>query len=344
MRFTEYLIEATQDPYAQFSQEYESVIGEKAPTRQRLVGLLNRRSYSPGGDESTDFITDWFMKRGYLTQKGRMVVPTPKGSQLRQVLSSGTHQNSDLTKAAGNFKKLRRYFMDITDQTVRDWLETLDEQTLEMIAKGRELEEEDVAILKGIEARAKNHRERSSYITSMFEKNPDRLDRLSSLGFLDAKNYTFNRSAWQTFINTISSLDPARVRTVIPRFFQWATHAAGNTAKNVNRILFAIHPDSRNQTSTGKAVWRMLENLPDDVISTIQSGKKPQRGEMSDGAYNLLTTVVASVIRTFPNAKTSEELIKLLDDAFESRVDFKSLDRSGEKVAGRRGTFRDMFR
>ena len=79
MRFTEYLIEATQDPYAQFSQEYESVIGEKAPTRQRLVGLLNRRSYSPGGDESTDFITNWFMKRGYLTQKEEWLFQLLKG-------------------------------------------------------------------------------------------------------------------------------------------------------------------------------------------------------------------------------------------------------------------------
>ena len=58
------------------------------------------------------------------------------------------------------------------------------------------------------------------------------------------------------------------------------------------------------------------------LYPTIQSGKKP-RGEMSDGAYNLLTTVVASVIRTFPNAKSSEELIKFLDDAFESRVGFQ---------------------
>ncbi len=57
---------------------------------------------------------------------------------------------------------------------------------------------------------------------------------------------------------------------------------------------------------------------------------------MLDSAYNLLTTVVASVVRTFPNVKTSEELMKVLDDEFNSRVDFKSIDRSGDKTAARR--------
>lgn len=343
MRFTEYLIEAVNDPYAQFSQDFQNVMGENPPSRQKLVGLMNRRAHSPGRDEVLDFVTDWFVRHGYLTQKGKMVVPTPKGSQLRQSLSTPIHRQSDISKVAGDYKKLRRYFMDVTDEVTKEWLAGLDENTLDMIGKGRELEQEDIAILNGIRERAEKHRERQSYISSMMDKNPDRLNRLLKLGFITEKTYNFNKPAWDNFIKTISSLDPAQVRTVIPNFFQWATHASGNVAKNVNRILFAIHPNSRNRTETGRSVWDMIKNLPDDTINLIQAGKKPRQGNLSDKSYKLLTSVVASVIRTFPNVKNSDDLIKLLDDAFKSRVDFKSLDRSGEKVAGRRDAFRDML-
>lgn len=342
MRFSEYLIEATFDPYQQFSQEYQNVLGKEPPSKQKLLGLMNRRTYSPGSDEEMDFITDWFIRRGYLTQKGKMVVPTAKGSQLRQTLSTKTHTIPSVMQA-DNYKRLRKYFMDITNEITKEWLMTLDDKTLEMIAKGRELEQEDIAILNGIRERAEKHRERQSYIFSMMEKSPDRLNRLIELGFITSKTYNFNKGAWDDFVNTISSLDPARVRTVIPNFFQWATHASGNVAKNVNRILFAIHPDSRNRTETGRLVWDMIKNLPDDIVASIQAGKKPRQGKLSDKSYNLLTSIVASVIRTFPNAKNSDDLIKLLNDAFESRVDFKSLDRSSEKVTGRRDAFKRVL-
>lgn len=346
MNFTQYLIEANRavaDQYTQFNQDYKAALGQTPPSAQKLVGMLNRRSHTPGQNPELDFVTDWFTKHGFLTRKGKMVVPTPKGSQLRQSLPQVNQGSSDLSKAAGNHKKLRRYFMNVTDEVTKEWLSTLDDNTLDMIAKGRELEEEDIAILNGIRDRAEKHQERTSYITAMLDKNPERINRLASLGFLHEKGLVFVKEAWDNFVKTISSLDPARVKTVIPNFFKWATHHSGNVAKNVNRILFAIHPESRNQTETGRAVWRMIKNLPDDTIATIQRGKKPAQGELSDSAYNLLTSVVASVIRTFPNAKTADELIKTLDDAFESRVDFKSLDRSAEKVGDRRSAARDLF-
>lgn len=348
MRFTQYLIEANNpDVYSKFSQDFNRDVGEDLPSPQKLTGLLNRRAYKAGQDPVADYVTNWFLKRGFLQQKGSMVVPTPKGSELRQSLGAPARRTDDtgLTKAAGEgFKALRRYFMDITDENVRNYLQTLDEETLKAIAQGRELDQEDIAILNGIRDRAENHRERSSYVQAMKEKNPDRLARLESLGFIDTKTGSFNKGAWDKFVGILNSLDPARIKTLIPSFYQWATHSAGNTARNVNRILFAIHPSSRNRTEKGEYVWDMIKNLPTDTFTLLKNGKKPKQGDLSDDAYQLLTTVVASVVRAFPDANSPEQLIKTLDDSFDSRVDFKSLDRSLDKTSARRQGVRDTLR
>lgn len=348
MRFIQYLIEAANpNVYSKFVQDFQNEIGQDAPSAKQLTGLLNRRAYKAGQDQVQDFVTNWFLKRGYLQQKGSMVVPTPKGSELRQTLAAPTAPTSDssLTKAAGQgFKALRKYFMDVTDENVREYLQTLDEPTLEAIAKGRELTQEDIAILNGIRDRAENHRERASYVHAMKEKNPERLARLESLGFIDTRTGAFNKGEWDKFVGVLNSLDPARIKTLIPDFYQWATHSAGNTARNVNRILFAIHPSSRNRTEKGGQVWDIIENLPSDVFAQLQAGKKPKQGDMDADTYNLLTTVVASVVRSFPDTKSPEDLIKKLDDEFASRVDYKSLDRSADKTAARRQGVRDTLR
>lgn len=349
MRFVQYLIEASNNTnvYNQFAQDFQRDTGQEAPSAQKLVGLLNRRTVKPGQDEIADYITNWFTKKGFLQQKGSMVVPTARGSELRQSLaapSRGTGE-SNLTKAAGQgYKALRRFFMDVTDEATREYLETLDEDTLKAVAQARELEQEDIAILNGIRDRAENHRERASYVQAMKEKNPDRLARLESLGFIDPRTGGFNKGAWDSFVGKINALDPARIKTLVPGFYQWATHSAGNVARNINRILFAIHPSSRNRTEKGRQVWDMLKNLPEDTYTMLKNGKKPRQGDLSDDAYQLLTTVVPSVIRSFPDSNNADELMQQIDDAFDSRVDFKSLDRSSDKTAARRQGVRDTLR
>lgn len=349
MRFVQYLIEAstTSNVYDQFAKEFTEVTGQDAPSQAKLLGLLNRRTVKPGQDTTIDFVTDWFTKKGYLTKKGSMVVPTARGSALRQTLAapSRTTGETQLTKAAGQgYKALRRFFMDVTDEATREYLETLDEPTMNAIAQARELEQEDIAILNGIRDRAENHRERSSYVHAMKAKNPERLARLESLGFFDPRTGAFNKRVWDDFVGKINALDPARVKTLVPGFFQWATHSSGNVARNINRILFAIHPSSRNRTPKGEQVWDVLSELDDDTFNTLKNGKKPRQTDISDEEYQLLTTVVASVIRSFPNANSVDELMKEIDAAFDSRVDFKSLDRSHEKVVSRRQNARDTLR
>jgi len=350
MKFITYLLEtsrSTADAWNRFSQDFRNDMGAEAPSGKELAGMLNRRTYKPGSDDRLDYVTDWFTKNGFLQRKGSMVVPTPRGSELRQSIAATPNKTTDnaLTSAADRgFKALRKYFMDVTDENVREYLSTLDEPTLQAIATARELEQEDIAILNGIRDRAENHRERASYVQAMKEKNPDRLARLESLGFIDPKTGSFNKGLWDQFVNTINQLDPARIKTLVPGFYQWATHSAGNTAKNINRILFAIHPSSRNRTERGRQVWDMIKNLPEDTYTLLKNGKKPRQGDLSDDAYQLLTTIVPSVIRSFPNSNNSEELIQQLDGAFDSRVDFKSLDRSADKTAARRQGVRDTLR
>ena len=349
MRLIQYLIESEGNRYSQDWNQFVSDFrrdnpGERTPTTNEVLGQMNRRSHKPGQDVTLDYVTDWFTQKGYLQRKGSMVVPTERGSKFRQVVAAKPgNGSSDLSRASNNFKDLRKYFMGVTDEVTREYLETLDEPTLKALATARELEQEDIAILNGIRDKAENHRERSQYVMAMRDKNPERLDRLIELGFIDSKTGAFNKSRWDAFVSTISALDPARIKTLVPKFYEWSTHSSGNVAKNINRILFAIHPQSRNRTPKGEMVWRQLKNLPPDYISALQAGKKPKQGELSDEAYNLLTTVVASVVRTFPEVKTSEELLKALDDAFDSRVDFKSLDRSGDKTASRRQGVEQTF-
>lgn len=349
MRFVQYLIEASTPPnvYDQFAQEFTAATGQEAPSPQKLLGLLNRRTVKPGQDATIDFVTDWFTKKGFLARKGSMVVPTARGSALRQTLSAPSRSTGDsqLTRAAGQgYKALRRFFLDVTDEATREYLETLDEDTMKAIAQARELEQEDIAILNGIRDRAENHRERSSYVHAMKMKNPERLARLESLGFFDSRTGAFNKRVWDEFVGKINALDPARVKTLVPGFFQWATHSSGNIARNINRILFAIHPSSRNRTAKGEHVWDILSELDDDTFTMLKNGKKPRQTNLPDEEYQLLTTVVASVIRSFPNANTVEELMKEIDAAFDSRVDFKSLDRGHDKVVSRRQSARDTLR
>ncbi len=349
MRLTQYLIEASQktgELYKQFNQDFRNALGIDPPTATQLTGWLNRRTHKAGQNEALDFATDWFLKRGFLQQKGSMVVPTPRGSELRQSLVADRRGTGDdqLAAASGKgHKALRRFFMDVTDAATKEFLSTLDEVTLEQIGKARELEQDDIAILNGIRERAENHRERASFVEAMRAKNPQRLDRLQALGFIDEKG-NFNKGQWDTMVQTVNSLDPARIKTLIPQFFEWSTHSSGNVARNVNRILFAIHPDSRNRSEKGRYVWDMIKNLDDNTFTMLQNGKKPRQGELSEEAYNLLTTVVASVVRSFPNTKSADELIQQLDDAFSSRVDFKSLDRSADKTASRRQGVKDTLR
>lgn len=348
MRLVQYLIEASNDDkvYNQFVQDFQQDTGQDAPSAQKLVGLLNRRTVKPG-DALADYITNWFTKKGFLQQKGSMVVPTARGSALRQSLSAPSRGTGDsnLSKAAGQgFKALRKFFMDVTDEATKEYLATLDEDTLKAVAQARELDQEDIAILNGIRDRAENHRERASYVQAMKDKNPDRLARLESLGFIDPRTGGFSKGNWDAFVGKINALDPARIKTLVPGFYQWATHSAGNTARNINRILFAIHPSSRNRTEKGGQVWDMLKNLPSETYTLLKNGKKPRQGELGDEAYQLLTTVVPSVIRSFPEANNSEELMKQIDDAFDSRVDFKSLDRSADKTSARRQGVRDTLR
>lgn len=349
MRFTQYLIEAsskTADLYKQFNQDFRNALGIDPPSATQLTGWLNRRQHKAGQSEALDFATDWFLKKGFLQQKGSMVVPTPRGSELRQSLVADRRGTGDsqLGKAAGSgHKALRRFFMDVTDEATKEFLSTLDEETATAIGQARELEQEDIAILNGIRERAENHRERASFIEAMRAKNPERLNRLQTLGFIDDKG-NFNKGAWDKMVAAINQLDPARIKTLIPQFFEWSTHSSGNVARNVNRILFAIHPQSRNRTEKGRYVWDMVKNLDDTTFTQLQNGKKPRQGELSDEAYQLLTSIVASVVRSFPNTKSADELIQQLDDAFASRVDFKSLDRSADKTASRRQGVRDTLR
>lgn len=349
MRFVQYLIEASNNAnvYNQFAQDFQHAIGQEAPSAQKLVGLLNRRTVKPGQDEIADYITNWFTKKGFLQQKGSMVIPTASGSELRQTLASPSRStgHSNLSKAAGQgYKALRRYFMDVTDEATKEYLSTLDEDTLKAVGQARELEQEDIAILNGIRDRAENHRERASYVQAMKENNPDRLARLESLGFIDPRTGGFNKGYWDSFVSKINALDPARVKTLVPGFYQWATHSAGNSARNINRILFAIHPSSRNRTEKGRYVWDILKNLDQETFTKLKNGKKPQQGALSDDAYQLLTSIVPSVIRSFPEANDADELLKQIDDSFDSRVNFKSLDRSSDKTAARRQGVRDTLR
>lgn len=349
MRFVQYLLEATRndaEAYNEYVQAFKSAMqGEAVPSAKQLLGMLNRRTYKAGTNPVLDFTTDFFLKRGYLRQQGSMVVPTESGSRLRGSISAPVHGGQTLSQASGQgYKALRRYFNDVTDAVTKDYLASLDEPTLKAIATARELDQEDVSILNGIRDKAENHRERSQYVQAMREKNPDRLDRLIELGFIDAKTGAFNKSRWDSFVATINELDPARIKTLVPQFYEWSTHKSGNIAKNINRILFAIHPSSRNQTEVGRHVWQIVKNLDNDTFNLLKNGKKPKQGELSDESYKLLTTIVPLVVKSFPEAQTPEGLKDAIDDAFESRVDFKSLDRSGEKTASRRNSVADTFK
>ncbi|QDJ96471.1 hypothetical protein Xoosp13_285 [Xanthomonas phage Xoo-sp13] len=347
MRLLQFLSEAFDvgSVYNAFGQAFRDQFNESPPSAAKLTGLLNRRVYKAGQDAQLDFVTNWFLKKGLLQQKGSMVVPTPRGSELRQSLAAPSRDISDknLTKAAGQgYKALRRYFMDVTDVATREFLESLDENTVKAIGIARELTQEDIAIITGLRTLAANHRDRSTFIDTIRQKNSERFDRLVSLGFIDPKG-TFNKSVWDKFIETINKLDPARIKTLIPQFYEWATHTSGNTARNINRILFAIHPKSRNRTEKGRLAWEIVKNLDQNTFTLLQNGKKPRQGDLNDESYELLTTVVASVVRSFPNVKSVEDFEHQVDAAFDSRVDFKSLDRSSDKVASRRQGVRNTF-
>lgn len=344
MSFLKYLTENS-GAYEKFAKDYQEATGEQAPSPNKFMSLMNRRAYREGQDQGFDFATKWLLSKGFMQQKGGLVAPTPKGSSLRQSLSAPANGSSSLKKAAdGGYKDLRRYFQNVTDEATRDALSKLDEDTLKALDSAKDIDQEDIAILNGIRQRAQNHRERQSLINSMMDKNPERLERLIKLGFIDDKTYAFNKSNWDSFVGKINALDPALIKAVVPKFYEWSTHSSGNTARNINSVLFAIHPQSRNRTAKGEAVWDMLSNLDDATIAQFQNGRKPRQGDMPEEQYNLLTGPVAAIVRSFPEVKTSQDLMDRIEKEFNSRVDFKSLDRSADKTSSRRQGVRDTLR
>lgn len=346
--FTQFLIEALSFDPAKVLNQFRADFARdnpegQAPTPAKLVSMLNRQAYRQGANPVQDYVVQWFGKKGFLDQRGNSIAPTQKGSQFRGSIANTVRNGVDISSAADSgYKALRKYFMDVTDAATKEWLQQQDEGTLEAIAIARELSQDDIAILNGIRDRAANHRERGSFVQAMREKNPERLNRLTQLGFLDDKAQ-FNKAAWDKFVGVIKGLDPARIKTVVPDFYKWSTHSAGNTARNINSVLFAIHPDSRNRSQKGRVVWDMLKNLDNNTFTLLKNGKKPRQGELSEEAYNLLTTAVASIVRSFPNAQDADQLMNELDSAFNSRVDFKSLDRSGDKTRARRQGVSDLL-
>lgn len=344
MRLIQFLIENA-SAYSRFAQDYRSAFGEEGlPSENKLLGLMNRRAHKAGRDQTVDFATEWLVKNGFMKAVGGMVAPTPKGSSLRQSLSAPAKGISDIKKAAdGGHKDLRRYFQNVTDEATRDALSKMDEDTLKALDMAKDITQEDIAILNGLRDRAQNHKERQSLVNAMMDKNPERLERLIQLGFINQKDYTYNKSNWDAFVSKISALDPALIKALVPKFYEWSTHSSGNTARNINKILFAIHPESRNRTVKGEMVWDIIDSLDDNTVALIQSGKKPKQTGYSDEEYGLLTSAVASIIRMYPEIKTSEELVDQLNSDFESRVDFKSLDRSIDKTATRRKGVQGMF-
>lgn len=344
MSFVQFLIENA-SAYDRFAKDYQEATGEQAPSPNKFLSLMNRRAYRPGQDASLDFATKWLVDKGFLAQKGAMVAPTPKGSTLRQSLSAPAKGPSSLKNAVdGGHKDLRRYFQNVTDEATRDALAKLDEDTLKALDAAKDITQEDIAILNGIRQRAQNHRERQSLINAMMDKNPERLERLIQLGFIDKDSYAFNKSNWDSFVGKINALDPALIKALVPKFYEWSTHSAGNTARNINSVLFAIHPESRNRSAKGEQVWDMISDLDDGTIQLIQNGKKPRQGAMPEEEYNLLTGAVASIIRSFPDVKTADDLVNRLNKEFSSRQDFKSLDRSADKTSARRQGVRDTLR
>lgn len=343
MSFVKFLVENS-NAYDRFAKDYQEATGEQAPSPNKFLSLMNRRAYREGQDKGIDFATKWLVDKGFLQQKGGSVAPTAKGSTLRQSLSAPAKGSSLKQAADGGHKDLRKYFQNVTDEATRDALSKLDEDTIKALDVAKDINQEDIAILNGIRERAQNHRERQSLINSMMDKNPERLERLINLGFIDSKSYSFNKSNWDSFVSKINALDPALIKATVPKFYEWSTHSSGNTARNINSVLFAIHPDSRNRSAKGELVWDMISDLDDDTITLIQNGKKPRQGSFSDDEYNLLTGAVASIIRSFPDVSSSEQLVDRLNKEFGSRVDFKSLDRSADKTSSRRQGVRDTLR
>lgn len=339
MRLIEFLIqEASGDSsriVSQFRSDFErDNPGETPPTSGQILGGLNRRKYTD------DYITNWFMNKGYVRRIGTIVAPTPKGSSFRQMLSREGEPSDISTAQSKGYKAMRRFGLNVMNDIVKDYLDTVDDKTLANISMARELEQEDVAILNGIRDRVEKHRERASFIDAMVERNPDRLGRLVQLGLLNDRNYTFNKGRWDDMVQTINSIDPALIKVLVPKFFQWSTHAKGNEARRVNSIMFDIHPESRNRTPQGTQVWNLLSKLPDDVYAQLKSGRKIKSGSLNDETYKLLS----DVMKSFPEADTVDELMANIDAAFKDRVDYKSLSRSNDKVVSRRQGVGNLLR
>lgn len=342
-----FLLENHSNTYSQFTQDYENTFNENPPSVKKVLGMMNRKALGSNIDPKDEFIYSWMTKKGLMRKQGNVIAPTPSGSSFRQTLAtSGDSRGgkSDLRKAYdGGFKDIRRYFQDVTDESTLKFLQTQDDATLEAIKQAREFDQEDIAIIKGIRERVQNHKERFSFIQAMQDKNPERLDKLITMGLIDPKTYALNTQVWDDFTGKINKLDPAMIKALIPKYYEWATHSTGNTARNVNQFVLAIHPESRSQTTTGRSVWELLSNMDEGVYQSLKRGKKPQQGDYTPAQYDLLIKAVAAIVRAFPDANSKEDLMSRIDQEFKSRVDFKSLDRSADKTHARRDAVKKSF-
>lgn len=338
MKFTQFLIEATNldNAYTSFHKAYSEHMGDNVPSPSQLLGLMNRRTHKDGSDTSLDFTTNWLLNKGFLQRKGSVVTPTQKGSQLRQILSKPHRDVSDErfvnVLRYGNWKDKRRFNLDMMDTQTREWAEKQSDETLEAVAIANELDKGDLAYLIGIRDKVENHKERQHHIQS----NPDRLDKMIELGFINPKTLAFNKQKYDMIADEINAIDPGIVRYVVPQFSAWARKSIGDKERNVNSILFAIHPNSRTNTEEGRQIYRILKNVPDNVYTMLKNNKKPPQGELSNSAYNILIDPVRKLIQTYKHANNAEELVQALDDDFISRINHKGHDRDKRKVRDRR--------
>ena len=301
--------------------------------------------------EKVRFFKNWAVTNGIAKQVGRRLISTPKSSELKQFLAqtgglnTTDNVNSDLGKVVGDSKQLRYYLNNIKQEVLDKWISTLPENEQDMLEILKELTANDLSYLKAINRRVKRKESYLDLIESSIKNNPERLEKLAYYGFLK-DNYLFDRSKYREFVTFINSFDVAKLKNLSRDISDYSITSAASKAKDVNQIVRMIHPDSPIQTPPGSRLWDILNKMTQPQFEVVKRIANKKFNKKDIEIYKSLipvgdTRVFLNLLA--PRFNSPQEVVSYLDTEFKSRQDFKSLERSGRKVATRRKEIEDFI-
>jgi len=265
-----------------------------------------------------------------------------------------------LKNAPRNYKAGGKYSADTKEAVLNAvkgndpaW-DALPDTTKEMTSKLNDLENPlySFTVLRALlkmQGRKKGYVDFVKFVQDNFKDSAyvDALYGLADIGAVDLKNGTVNNSTVRDIRNvldfmeeeTVEGIEPIdKIGAFLPKFIGTATSTSGTQHRELNNIVLAMHPNSKNKRNEFVGTYNIIQNrLTDDKLQDILS---KSREEIKGSGINV--RAIYALAKGF-NVDTVDELKQEIETKFSNRTNYGSEENKAAKNIGRVEEFKKIF-